>query len=144
MTLPLTRFWRSAERPARPAVTVIAVAIAAVGLAAPQAEAADKLATSPQLSAAAANVKAKVDNLLEAIKQGKIKKIDRALAGELDNRKSSHKVILTLEPGSQAAFRKVLQQRGRKIRREHGSLNLLVADLDSADVLEFVKNKKVK
>jgi serine protease AprX len=147
MRLLPVRIWRGA---ARPAVLAIAVAIAAGGFAVPQVEAAATTATSSQISAPApapaANVKAKtVDDLLvDAAKQGKIKKIDRALAGELDNTKSTHKVIVTLQPGFQDTFRQTLQQRGRKIRREYGSLNLFVADLPSADVLEFAKHKMVK
>src|SRR4051794_28015307 len=51
------------------------------------------------------------DVLKDVAQKAKIKKIDRALAGELKAGLSTHKVLITLKPGNRDAFRKTLQQR---------------------------------
>ncbi len=76
--------------------------------------------------------------------RAKPEKVDKALAGALTSGAGTHKVIITLQPGQRSSVRKSLEAKGRRIRREHSSLNLLVADLSTADVMEWVKSKKVK
>ncbi|PYR73621.1 MAG: hypothetical protein DMF87_25350, partial [Acidobacteria bacterium] len=98
----------------------------------------------PSVAAKAAPAKTFNDVLADVAKRANIKKIDRALAGELDSRLSTHKVMITVTAGNRDAFRKLLQQRGRRVRREHGSLNLFVADLPTQDVLEFANSGLVK
>ena len=71
-------------------------------------------------------------------------KVDKALAGALKSGAKTQKVLITVEPGSRGAIRSALEKGGRKIKREHPSLNLLVTELSAAEVLELVKNKKVK
>ena len=74
----------------------------------------------------------------------KPEKVDKALAGALKSGAGTHKVIITLQPGQRSSVRKSLEAKGRRIKREHSKLNLLVADLTTADVMEWVKSKKVK
>src|SRR5438132_952022 len=91
----------------------------------------------PTVAAKAAPATTFNDVLADVAKRANIKKIDRALAGELDSRLSTHKVMITVTAGNRDAVRKLLQQRGRRVRREHGSLNLFVADLPAQHVREF-------
>src|SRR5438128_9808711 len=71
-------------------------------------------------------------------------KVDEALAGTLKAGTAKNKVIITVKPGYRATIRKALEGHGNKIKREHGSLNLLVTELDSATVLALAKNPMIK
>src|ERR1051325_534467 len=71
-------------------------------------------------------------------------KVDRALAGALKGGAAKNKVIITTMPGERNAIRKALEQHGDTVKREHAALNVLVAELDAATVLELARNGKIK
>jgi len=71
-------------------------------------------------------------------------KVDKALAGQLKAGTEKNKVIITVQSGYRGSIRKALELRGERIKREHGSLNVFVAELDSATVMELAKNPLVK
>src|SRR3954467_15256659 len=81
---------------------------------------------------------------LFAAKDTMPKKVDKALAGALKSGTATQKVIITVQPGARTAVRKALEANGRRIKAEHGALNVLVAELPTAEVLALVKNKNVK
>src|SRR3954447_26865300 len=61
-------------------------------------------------------------------------KVDKALAGALASGATTQKVIITARAGSLKNLRKKLEGNGRKIRREHTSLSVLVTELSTAEV----------
>ena len=71
-------------------------------------------------------------------------KVDKALAGQLKSGTVKNKVIITVQPGFRGSIRKALELKGNKIKREHAALNVFVAELDSATVLELAMNPLIK
>ena len=74
----------------------------------------------------------------------KPEKVDKALAGALNSRTGTHKVIITVQPGYRKSIRQSLEGKGRRMKAEHASLNLLVSELSTAEVLALLKNKNIK
>jgi serine protease AprX len=70
-------------------------------------------------------------------------KVDKALAGQLKAGTATNKVLITVQPGFRGSIRKALELKGVTIKREHSALNLFVAEVDSATVLELAKNPLV-
>ena len=46
----------------------------------------------------------------------KPEKVDKALAGALNSRTGTHKVIITVQPGQRKSIRQSLEAKGRRIR----------------------------
>jgi hypothetical protein len=71
-------------------------------------------------------------------------KVDNALASAMKSGSKTQNVIITTEPGSRSGVRKSLEGKGRRIKAEHASLNLLVSELSTDEVLALLKDKNVK
>ena len=70
-------------------------------------------------------------------------KVDKALAGKLRSG-AVQQIIVTAQRGSRRAVRQALEGRGRRIRAEYESLDMLALELPSDEVLALVKSKHVK
>src|SRR6266513_4098060 len=70
-------------------------------------------------------------------------KVDKALAGQLKGGTAKNKVIITVKPGYRGSIRKALELHGGKIKREHASLNVFVAELDTATILQLASDPLV-
>ena len=70
-------------------------------------------------------------------------KVDRALAGSLKSG-GKHKILITTQPGERENVKKHLGKRGGKFKAEHASLNLLVGEYTTEEILDLIKDNKVK
>ena len=70
-------------------------------------------------------------------------KVDRALAGSL-KAGGKQKVLITTQPGEREHIKKHLGKRGGKLKAEHASLNLLVGEYTTEEILELAKDNKIK
>jgi len=70
-------------------------------------------------------------------------KVDRALAGALKPG-GKVKILITTQPGERENVRKHLGKRGGTFKAEHASLNLLVGEYTTEEILDLAKNNKIK